>query len=361
VQTEIAQIVEVDVVGGTPTGTYKVKLMTGATVEHVPQLLPMAATRLSKGAGTSNRLQGGSGMLPIAPRGSWCLVTQVGSSGSGRGQTFILGFFAPRKDGAGSTMESRKRIQPGGFDLRTPFGSGVSLHADGGIEIQADSACERLMTPLSEGAPDTQQALIADLCRNFAMNTAAGQVRFGEISKGKSGYHAKIYELSRWSASVLRQAKNWASSGVNPETGSDADLASGGQDRYVEIEYGTASGGGIYREKFVGSKSVELACDGQGGWTFVADESCSHKVGALISVEESSSGTRAIQANEMTYTVVGKVTWTVLEFEVQASMVSVTGVVRFNSGARQGARVLDLVKTGSSIGHIITGDPLFMH
>jgi len=361
VNTQVGQIIDVDVVDRVPTGTYRLKMLDGSTLEHVPQLLPMAGGRLERGQGTSNRLAGGSGALPIAPKGAWCLVVMVGTRGTGRAQAYILGFFAPRRDEVGGHMNLSRRIQPGGFDLRTPFGSGITIHSAGGVEIQADSACERFMTPLTEGAPDTQQALIADLCRNYAMNTAAGQVRFGEISKGKAGYHAKIYELSRWSPAVVRQAKNRASAAIDTLGASDSDVAAAGQDRYVEIEYGTASGGGIYREKFVGSKSVEVACDGQGGWTFVADESCSHKVGSLISVEEAADGSRAIQAGEMQYVVAGRVVWTTLEFDLAATMVSVTGVVRFNVGARQGARVMDLVQIGNSIGHIITGDPLFMH
>lgn len=359
--TQLAQIVDVDVVDRVPTGTYRVKLIDGATVEHVPQLLTAASVRLKKGANAQNRLSGGSGALPIAPRGSWCLVTSVGMPGGGRGQTFILGFFAPRRDKTAAHMESRKRIQPGGFDFRTPFGSGITIQADGGIEIQADSACERLMTPLTEGAGDAQQATIADLCRNYALNTAAGQVRFGELGKGKSSYRAKIYELSRWSPSAVRQAKNRDSAGIDSQTASDEDVAAAGQDRYVEIQYGTCENGGIYDEKFVGSKSVEISCDGKGGWDFVADERRTEKIGALITVESTSDGLRTIQANEMQYTVAGRVTWTVEEFVLTASTVTVTALVRFNSGARPGARVLDLVQVGDSIGHIITGDPLFLH
>lgn len=359
-KTQTGEIFKVNRVNGVATGSYQVKLVDGSLLKNVLQLLPMSAHAVSAESG---RVTGGSGLLPIAPEGSTCLVSFIGDRGSGKAQPYIVGFFgACTDDTTSGPMGNSKRVQPGGFSLLTPFGTGITVHASGAIEIEASDKCVRKMTPLYPDHPGDSVAAIVDLCRNYVLKTASGIVKFGEMTKGRSGYRATIYELSRWSPAISRKSRNLAGSGVDARTASDDEVETASADRFVEIEYGSLEKkDGIYRERFVGRGSVELFCDGAGGWKTSADESTEELVGDSIHITASKDGQRTVLAKGLTYTIEGSVAFLCDKFSLAARRVEVAGMVLLNEGVVESARRYDVVRVGSHIGMIITGDPMVRH
>jgi len=362
----LGRIAIVNELDGRPIGTYDVLLDDDRLIRNVPQLLPSASHLLVRG----KRVQGGSGILPIAQVGDMCLVTWVRGP-IGLAQPFVLGFFSPRRDGKGGDQRNEKRVVPGSLALLTPYGNGVVLHNGGVVEVLAEEGCKRTMTPSLPDLTDGMQAAISDLCRNYRLRTAAGEMTLSEVGDGRTAYRLRINEFSPYGQnSALRRARSAASVGVARfASGSDATSAADASaeageemvaDRYVEVVYGSAPGGGLYEEKFVGGRSVTLYCDGDGTYRREADAALEDEVGA-IKVTLLADGTRqevGIEAN-MIYS--GKVSYTTPLFEVLSPLARFSGIVRIGEGGLPSSRIGDLVIVGDRVGTIITGQPNLLH
>src|SRR6185436_11917187 len=100
----------------------------------------------------------------------------------------------------------------------------------------------------------------------------------------------------------------------------------GGVERYVEIIYGSIENGDLYQERFVGSKTVSLSCDGAGGYTQDADEFKVDRVGGgAIEIRATADGRRTVQAGQMQYTVSGSVIWSSNGFTITSPLISLNG------------------------------------
>lgn len=337
-EVEIGRITGVVEKQGVPIGLYEVRTRTGRQLRNVPALLPFCSysyqdpTTVKDG---STRAIGGSGMLPIVNRGDLCLIVLLAGKDAHR-QAFILGFFAPIQE-SGGAAQNQRRIRPGSLQFVTPYGNGLTIFNGGGLEIVADAACQRLMTPMTAESTDELQAMIADLCRNYVLQTAAGEIVFGEAGSGKSALRMRVYELSRWSDPAARKASG---------------------DRFVEIQYGAVKEGGLFRMHVKGDNSVVVAADAMGGWSLVADTKTSEVVAEVVQITADASG-RTVVTPQATYQVTGSVMWSCLLFELDASLTQLNGVVMLNGGGRPGARIGDSVDLDTGL--IITGDPRFLH
>lgn len=332
------EIVRVLEIGGVPVGIYDVLLQDGRTIPNVPTLLPVASYVLQKG----KIRHGGSGMLPIAQKGALCVVMFIPSH-LGHAQPFILGFYSPLQTSGGSQRNYRK-LAPGSLAFITPYGNGLVLHNGGVIEMLSEPNCRRVMTPAGAEATEGRRSLIADQCRNYQLQTAAGELTMTELGDGKVGTRWRLREFSNFGNSPkMRGAR------------------SGGTERYVEIFYGSMDNGGLYQEKFAGSKTVTLSCDGAGGYLTEAEESLTEKVGDSIQVQATSDGLRTVQASQMEYTCSGQVLWSASQFEIDAQLTLIQGNVVIGGGGLPSARIGDLVLVGDSVGEIITGQTNLIH
>lgn len=335
-QGEIIRVLEVD---GVPIGVYDVLLQDGRTIPNVPTLLPIASYVLQKGKSR----HGGSGFLPIAQKGSQCVVLFLAAV-VGHAQPFILGFFSPVQSTGGAQRNYRK-LSPGSMSFITPYGNGLVLHNGGVVEMLAEPSCRRVMTPAGAETTDSRKALIADQCRNYQLQTAAGELTMTEIGGGKVRTKWRLREFSNFGNSSRRRAAR-----------------GGGVERYVEIIYGSIENGDLYQERFSGSKTVSLACDGAGGYTRDADEFLVDRVASgLIEIRATADGLRTVQAQNAQYTIAGSVLWTSSVFIINAPLIALNGVVVIGGGGLPSARIGDLVLVGDHVGEIITGQPNLIH
>jgi len=364
----LGRIAVVNELGGRPIGTYDVLLDDDRLIRNVPQLLPAASHMFVRG----RRVGGGAGILPIAQTGDMCLVTWV-SGPVGLAQPFILGFFSPRREGTGGDQRNERRVVPGSFNFCSPFGNGLVLHNGGVVELLAEEGCKRMMTPTTADAGVGMQALIADLCRNYRLRTAAGDLSMSEIGEGRTQYRCRINEFSPFGQSrAMRIARSAASSGLQKylTTGSveAAGIAAGQtaieegtrEERYVEVIYGSAPDGGLYREEFAGERSVVLSCDGDGTYRVVADQAIEEEVGA-ISIVSSFDGSREEVGLTGEFTYAGSVKYTTVLFQVEAPLAKFSGIVLIGELGLPSARIGDTVLVGNRTGTIITGQPNLIH
>lgn len=364
----LGRIATVNELAGRPVGTYDVLLDDDRLLRNVPQLLPAASHAFVRG----KRVQGGSGILPIAQRGDPCLVTWVVGP-LGLAQPFIMGFFSPRREGSGGDQRNERRVVPGSFCLCTPFGNGLVLHNGGVVELFSEEGCKRTMTPTVPDVGVGMQSLISDLCRNYRLRTAAGELSMSEIGDGRTAYRCRINEFSPYGQSrAMRVARAAAAKGMAEFLGTGsvdgavaAAAASDAGDslrteRYVEIVYGSAPNGNLYEERLVGDGSVVLSCDGSGGFKRVADVSLVDEAGALR-IESNFSGQRTEEGVVGSFTYAGSVQYTTAFFNVQAPISRFTGIVLIGLAGLPSARIGDLVLVGDKVGTIITGQPNLIH
>lgn len=365
-QNVLGHIAVVNELDGRPIGTYDVLLDDDRLLKNVPQLLPATSHLLARG----RRVAGGSGFLPIAQRGDSCLVTWV-EGPLGLAQPFILGFFSPRRQGIGGDQRNERRIVPGSMGLITPYGNGLVLHNGGVVELVSEPGCKRTMTPTSTDASVGMQALIAELCRNYRLRTAAGELSMTEIGQGRTRYRCRINEFSPFGQGALsrqtrsaagRALKQYRSTGLVDGVVDDARLEGGDAlvERYVEVTYGSAGDGDLYRESFVGARSVTLSCDGDGTFRRVAGAALEDDVGALT-IRSSADGTREEEAITGTFTYAGSVTYTTAVFRVNAPVSQFSGILRIGQAGLPSARIGDLVIVGDRVGSIITGQANLIH
>lgn len=335
----LGRITAVRELGGVPIGAYDVKLDSGQLESNVPMLLP-ASSHLFRG---QSREFGASGIVPIASVGDSCIVIYVGAR-VGLAQPFILGFFAPRRPD-GTDYPNPKRVRPGSLCLTTPFGNGILLRNGGIIEIEADAGVRRVMTPAVPGSTDLVSSMIADQCRNYRLQTAAGEVRMGEFGGGRSGMRFRVQEFSLYSKTKASRV----SSG-------------GGADRFVEVVWGSAGSGALARETYSGSGgSVVLTQDGRGGWDIQADQSITAGVGAVVRISAMATGEIEVDALSEVHRVVGQLLIETSVFMVQAPLIALNGVVVIGGGGLPSARIMDTVLVGERTGEIITGQPNLIH
>lgn len=369
---EIVRVLEID---ETPVGVYDVLLQDGRTIPNVPTLLPVASYVFKDGKAR----HGGSGMLPIAQKGAQCVVMFIPGY-LGHAQPFILGFYSPVQARGGSQRNYRK-LSPGSLAFLTPYGNGVVLHNGGVVEMLAEPNCRRVMTPAGAETTDSRRSLIADQCRNYRLQTAAGELTMTELGDGKVGTRWRLREFSNFgNSAAMRKARSAAQNvaigtmsgvleGQDPES---AAIGAAGEEalrqarnpveRYVEIHYGSIDNGDLYQERFVGSKSVELRCDGQGRFFVSADEETAESVGAgAIVIRAKADGAREVSANQMKYTATSEVVWMTQRFEIQAPLIELVGTVVIQRGGLPSARIGDLVLVGDSVGEIITGQINLIH
>lgn len=343
---EIVRVLEIDEV---PVGIYDVLLQDGRTIPNVPTLLPVASYVFQDG----KIRHGGSGMLPIAQKGAQCVVMFVPGH-LGHAQPFILGFFSPLQASGGSQRNYRK-LAPGSLAFLTPYGNGVVLHNGGVMEMIAEPNCRRVMTPSGAETTESRRSMIVDQCRNYRLQTAAGELTMTELGDGRVGTRWRIREFSNFSNTPgMRRARSAARSAD--------DAASEPVERYVEVFYGAMDNGDIYQERFVGAKSVILRCDGHGRFFRDAEEELSDEVGGgVIRVRATADGTRSVTCAKSDYVCSGAVSWVAGHFEVEAPLVSLVGTVVIQRSGLPSARIGDLVLVGDSVGEIITGQPNLIH
>jgi len=366
----LGRIATVNELGGRPIGTYDILLDDDRLIRNVPQLLPAASHMFVRG----KRVSGGAGIMPIAQKGDTCMITWVAGP-VGLAQPFIVGFFSPRREGEGGDQRNERRIVPGSFCLCTPFGNGLVLHNGGVVELLAEDGCKRTMTPSVPDVNVGMQALISDLCRNYRLRTAAGELSMTEIGDGRTNYRCRINEFSPYGQSTaMRSARAAASAGVNEflTTGSvesaGAAAAAGAleeatrEERYVEVIYGSVPDGGLYQEEFHGGdlKNVMLSCDGLGTFSRVADAALVDEVG-LLSISSTFDGTRAETGLIGEFTYAGTVTYTTALFQVQAPISTFAGIVLIGQAGLPSARIGSMVLVGNKVGTIITGQPNLIH
>ena len=333
---EVIRVLEID---GVPVGVYDVLLIDGRTIPNVPTLLPVASYVLKDG----KTRYGGSGMIPVAQKGAQCVILFLAGT-MGHAQPFILGFFSPSQSNGGSQRNYRQ-LEPGSMSFITPYGNGLVLHNGGVIEMMAEPLCRRVMTPAGADTTESRRALIANQCRNYQLQTGAGELEMLEIGNGKTRTRWRLREFSNFGNSPKKRAAR-----------------GGGVERYVEVMYGSLQSGNLYEERFVGQGSVVLSCDGAGGYAVAADAQTSETVGeGAITIVASADGSRTIQAGQMTYTVAGTVSWQCSTFEIQAPLIALQGNVVIGGGGLPSARLTDLVLVGDTVGEIITGQPNLIH
>jgi hypothetical protein len=261
----------------------------------------------------------------------------------GHAQPFILGFYSPVQSDGGSQRNYRE-LGPGSMSFITPYGNGLVLHNGGVIEMMAEPLCRRVMTPAGSDTTESRRALIADQCRNYQLQTGAGELAMVEIGNGKVQTRWRMREFSTFGNSAMKRGAR-----------------AGGVERYVEVLYGSIDGGNLYEERFNGAQSVTLSADGNGGYSVVADARVTEQVGDSIIIQATADGARTVQAGEMTYTVAGTVSWAASQFEIQAPLINLLGNVVIGGGGLPSARIGDLVLVGDTVGEVITGQPNLIH
>jgi len=357
----MARIAAVRELGGIPIGAYDVVFDNGQQETNVPMLLPASSHLFRSG----KREHGASGLVPIASVGDNCLVIYVGHQ-MGLAQPFILGFFAPRREGQGGDYPNPRRVRPGSMVLATPYGNGIVLRNGGIIEIESEPHVKRVMTPAAAGATDVTASMIADRCRNYRLLTASGEMRFGEAGGGKSNMKFRVSEFS--SFKLTRQLSAAAGGAAAVAQGDVVGAAAAAAElllpRFVEVVWGAAGGNDLAKETYFGPEGqVVITQDGAGGMKTEADQSIELAVlGGIVSVKASFDGSLESQSLTTSHTVVGTVTYDVGGiFTVNAALIALNGIVVILGGGLPSARMTDLVLVGDRVGEVITGQPNLIH